>query len=80
MADWLALQEQYNADHPQNNDNDNIAEDAIHRDPKFGIGVNADVHHRHDDDMSKSSDSFYGHGKEDKVRKMVTSKYSTQVR
>ena len=56
MADWLALQEQYNAEHPQNNDNDNIAEDDIHRDPNFGIRVHADVHHRHDDD-TRSTDS-----------------------
>ena len=62
VADWLALQEQYNAEHPQNNDNDNIAEDDIHRDPNFGIRVNADVHHRHDDDTRSTDSTDAGEG------------------
>ena len=54
VAEWVMLQEQYNADHAQRNDEEeDIAQDVFDN----GIRVNADIHYNRRDDDNRSTDS-----------------------
>ena len=54
VAEWVMLQEQYNADHAQRNDEEeDIGQEVFDN----GIRVNADVHYNRRDDDNRSTDS-----------------------
>ena len=59
VAEWIALQEQYNAERAQGQDEE---EDIVQGMFENGICVNADIHYNRRDEDNRSTDSTEGGG------------------